>query len=423
MLVLLLSFVILLLLGLPLFFVLGISSLIYLIYDGTSLVVVAQKMISGIDSFSLLAVPFFILAGDLMYEGKLSEKLVGAANSLIGHLRGGLSSVTVVSAMFFAAISGSAPATTASVGTIMIPEMEKKGYSRSFSAALATASGPIGQIIPPSIPMIIYAVLANVSITKLFFAGIIPGILMGLSLMIVSYIYVRMNDVESKTKRSSFKEILSTLNRAKWALLAPIIILGGIYGGIFTPTEASVVAVVYGLLTSLLIYRSIKIKDLPKIFIKSANTSTMVISIIAVASLFGWIMARSGVAQELSKTILSLSDNPIIILILINVLLLIIGALMDNIAAIIILLPVLLPISDHLGMDPIHFGAMVVINFAIGMATPPIGYSLFVGASVSGLKVEQISKSLLPLLLAMLIVLMLVAYVPALTTWLPGLVD
>lgn len=423
MLVLLGSFIIFLILGLPLFFALGLSSLFYLLVDGTNLVVVAQKMITGIDSFSLLAVPFFILAGDLMYEGKLSEKLVGAANSIIGHIRGGLSHVTVVSAMFFSAISGSAPATTASVGTIMIPEMEKRGYKRSYAAALATASGPIGQIIPPSIPMIIYAVLANISIIKLFFAGIIPGILMGIALMLVSYIHVRINKIETQSKRSTFKEVIKSFYDAKWALLAPVIILGGIYGGIFTPTEASVVAVVYGLITSLFIYKSITFKELPKIFVKSANTSTMVMSIIAVASLYGWIMAKSGTAQELSAKILSISDNPIIILILINILLLIIGALMDNIAAIIILLPVLLPISEFIGMDPIHFGAMVIINFAIGMATPPIGYSLFVGASISGLKVEEVSKSLLPLLLAMIIVLMLITYIPAITTWLPSMIE
>jgi len=421
--VLFISFVVLLLLGLPLFFVLGLSSVIFLLYDGTSLVVVGQKIITGIDSFSLLAVPFFILAGDLMFEGKLSEKLVAAANSVVGHIRGGLSAVTVVSAMFFAAISGSAPATTAAIGSIMIPEMEKKGYSKKFAASLASAAGPIGQIIPPSIPMIIYAVLANISITKLFIAGVIPGILMGLALIAVCMIYVRVYNIEMQSPRATFKKVMQSFYRAKWALLAPVIILGGIYGGIFTPTEASVIAVVYGLVISLFVYRSIKIKELPKIFIKSVHTSTMVVSIISVATLFGWIMAKSGVAQDLARQILSISDNPIVILLLLNILLLIVGALMDNIAAIVILLPVLLPISEQLGLDPIHFGAIVVINFAIGMATPPIGYSLFVGASISGLKIEQLTKSLLPLLAAMIFVLMLITYIPAVTTWLPSLLD
>ena len=419
--VLFLSFIFLLVFGFPIIFAIGISSLLSLIYGDINLVVVAQKLITGTDSFSLLAVPFFVLAGEIMFKGGLSHRLIEFVKAAIGHFRSGLTFTTIVSSMFFAAISGSAPATTASIGSVMIPEMEKQGYPKSFGAALASASGPLGQIIPPSIPMIIYAVLANVSVGKLFLAGIIPGILLGVALMIAAAIITKKNNYGEKKQRSSFLEIWQAFIKAFWALLAPIIILGGIYGGVFTPTEAAVIAVVYGYIVSTFIYRSIKIKDIPELLVNTIKTSTIVISIISVASLFGWILAKEQAAQYASEFIFSITENKIIILIFINILLLLIGAVMDNIAAMVILMPVLLPISQFLGMDPIHFGAMVVINFAIGMATPPVGYSLFVGCSITNLSIEKVSKAILPLVITMIIGLLLITYIPWITLFIPNL--
>jgi C4-dicarboxylate transporter DctM subunit len=420
-LLLLISFLIFLFVGVPIPFSIGLSSLLVIIRGNLNTVLIPQRIIVGTDSFTLLAIPFFILAGELMFRGGLSKRLINVANIFLGRLRGGMSYVTVVAATFFAAISGSAPATTAAIGSIMIPEMEDGGYERSFAAALATASGPIGQMIPPSIPMVVWALMANVSITRLFLAGIVPGILMALALCIVSYIYARKNNVPKVESVFSWKEVVYVLKDGIWALLTPVIILGGIYGGFFTPTEAAAVAVFYGLIVGLFIYKDLKLKDLLGILISSVKTTTMVVFIISVASLFGWLMANYNIPQMIADAILSISSNKIIIMLLINVLLLILGAIMDNIAAMVILSSVLSFIAAQLGIDPVHFGAVVVINFAIGMITPPVGYALFVGASVSGLSIEKVSSRLWPLLIAELIVLLLLTYIPAITLTLPKL--
>jgi tripartite ATP-independent transporter DctM subunit len=419
--VLIISFIILLLIGMPVIFAIGVASVLSLLAGDINLIVVAQKMVTGTDSFSLLAIPFFILAGEIMHKGGLATRLIHFIKVLIGHYRSGLTSSTVVSSMFFAALSGSAPATTASIGSIMIPEMEKQGYKRSFSTALASAAGPIGQIIPPSIPMIVYAVLANISVGKLFLAGILPGILIGLALMITAAIVAKKNNYGERQERASFREIIMAFGQAFWALLAPVIILGGIYGGIFTPTEAAVVAVIYGFVVSRFVYKSLSLKNIPQLMASTVKTSTIVVSIISVAYLFGWILAKEQAAIHVSQYVLSITDNPIILLLLINVMLLLIGAVMDNIAAMIILLPVLLPIGAHLGIDPIHFGAIIIINFAIGMATPPIGYSLFVGCSISDLSIEQVSKAIVPFIIAMIICLLLITYIPTISLFIPNL--
>jgi C4-dicarboxylate transporter DctM subunit len=419
--VLVITFLILLFGGMPIPFAIGLASLISLWYGGLDFILLPQRIIAGTDSFSLLAVPLFILAGEIMQRGGLSSRLIRFANTLIGHITGGVAMVTVLSATFFAAISGSAPATTASIGSIMIPEMEKRGYPREFGAALSSAAGPIGQMIPPSIPMVIWAVTANVSISQLFLAGIIPGILMALALMLTSYIISRKNGYKGKENRSKLAEVWSTFKEGFWALMTPVIILGGIYGGIFTPTEAAAVSVVYGLIVGLFVYGDLKSKDLPEIFINTVKTSTIVIFVISVASLFGWIMAAEQIAPKVVQGLLSISTNKIIVLLMLNVILLIIGCLMDNIAAMVILSGVLTSIAAKIGIDPIHFGAIVVINFAIGMVTPPIGYSLFVGASISHLSIEQVSRAVWPFLVAMLIVLMLITYIPAITLFIPQL--
>ncbi|WP_119166117.1 TRAP transporter large permease [Algihabitans albus] len=407
--------------GVPIVFVLGLAAVIGLLIADIDLIVLAQRTISGTQIFSLLAIPGFVLAGDLMAAGGLSRRLVRVCQTLVQHLTGGLGMVTVLSATFFAAISGSAPATTAAIGRIMVPEMEKNGYRRDFSTALATASGPIGQMIPPSIPMVIWGVVAEESITRLFLAGIVPGLMIAIGLMVVSALSARAMGLRAKSRRATIKELGEAVWDGKWALAAPVIILGGIYGGIFTPTEAAAIGVAYGLLVGLFVHKEVHFKDLPHIVLQSMKTTTIVAFIIATASVFGWLVAIEQLPAALAAGIIGISDNPILILLMINLLLLFIGAVMDNIAAMIILGGVLTALGAELGLDPTHLGALVVINFAIGMATPPFGYSLFVGAAISKLSVEAISKALWPMLLVQILVLMLVTYVPAVTLFLPNL--
>ncbi|QPC44595.1 TRAP transporter large permease [Kaustia mangrovi] len=416
-----LTFLALLVGGVPIVATLALATLVGLWYADIDFIVLAQRTIAGTQVFSLLAIPGFVLAGDLMMHGGLSARLVRLCQALVRHVTGGLGMVTVLSASFFAAISGSAPATTAAIGKIMIPEMEARGYRRNFSTALATASGPIGQMIPPSIPMVIWGVVSEESISQLFLAGIVPGILIAGGLMVWCWISARAMGLSRETRRSTGKELLAALNDAKWALGAPAVILGGIYGGIFTPTEAAAVGVFYGLVVGLFVHRELKVASLYAIILESMKTTAIVCFIIATASAFGWLIALEQLPIALADAILSVSDNPIVILLMLNVALLVIGAVMDNIAAMIILGGVLTAIGSQLGLDPIHLGALVVINFAIGMATPPFGYSLFVGSAISKLSIEQISRALWPMLLIQIAVLMAVTYIPEVTLALPSL--
>lgn len=415
------GFGLLVFLGMPIAFCLGVAALAALYVADIDIIVLAQRLVSGAQSFTLLAVPCFILAGELMRVGGLSRRLVRVAQTMVQHLTGGLGMVTVLSATFFAAISGSAPATTAAIGNIMIPEMTKRGYRRDFSAALASASGPIGQMIPPSIPMVIWGVIAEESITKLFLAGLVPGLMTCVGLMLVCYFSARRMGVARETQRATRAELFDAIRDGKWALLAPVIILGGIYGGVFTPTEAGAVGVAYGIFVGMLLHRELRLRDLPGLFLRSMQTTTMVIFIVASAAAFGWLVALEQLPQTIADALLGVSDNPIVIMLMINLLLLFIGAIMDNIAAMIILGGVLTSIAAQIGIDPIHFGAIVVINFAIGMATPPFGYSLFVGAAISNLSVEAISRALWPMLAVQLVMLMLITFVPAFTLFLPNL--
>ena len=408
--------------GVPIAITLGLAAIAGLLMADLPTVVLAQRTISGTQIFTLLAIPGFILTGDLMMRGGLSKRLIRVGQALVGHVTGGLGMVTVISATFFAAISGSAPATTAAVGKIMIPEMDRQGYGRPFPTALATASGPIGQMIPPSIPMVIWGVVSEQSIGQLFLAGVVPGLMITAAFLIACRFTARRLGVEPSDRQATDAELGRALWDGKWALAAPVLILGGIYSGVFTPTEAAAVGVLYALIVGRFLHRELKFTDLYELILGSMKTTAIICFIIATAAAFGWLVAFERIPAELASVVLSISDNPIVILLLLNISLLIIGAVMDNIAAMIILGSVLTSIGMQLGLDPIHLGAIIVINFAIGMATPPFGYSLFVGAAISGLSIERIALAIWPLLLLQLLVLVSITFVPALTLTLPSLI-
>jgi tripartite ATP-independent transporter DctM subunit len=404
----------LLLIRVPLAFALGLSTIAALLIADIDLLIFAQRMVSGTQSFSLLAIPFFILAGDLMTAGGISRRLVDFADVLVRHFTGGLGMVTVLAAAFFAALSGSAPATTAAIGSIMIPEMEKRGYSRAYAAALAVAGGIIGPMLPPSIPMVVWGVMSETSISDLFLAGILPGLLLAAGLMGLTWRYAKKNNLPSRP-RASMAEIGKAFNAAKWALLGPVLVLGGIYGGIVTPTEAAIVATCYALFLGIVVYKEIDHTNIVRVTKNSLKTMTMVMFIIALANGFGWMIAFEQIPGQVTSSLEGFSDTPVLYLLMINLLMLVIGCVMDNLAAMIILASFLIPIGAQLGMDPVQFGAMVAINFTIGMATPPFGYTIFVGAAISRLSIGQISRPLLPMLGVMIAVLMAVAFIPATT--------
>ena len=414
------GFGILLVLGVPIVFAIGISSVIAMLMLDIDVVMLAQRLIAGTQSFALLAIPGFILAGDLMTAGGLSARLIKVADRLVRHVTGGMGMVSVLSSMFFACLSGSAPATTATVGSIMIPEMEKRGYSRRFATSLAVSVGPLGQIIPPSIPFIVWGVIAEQSITRLFLSGVIPGIVDGIAYMVVCYFFARRLGI-GKEPRATFRDLLRTAYEAKYSLFAPVIILGGIYGGIFTPTEASMVAAAYAFVIGVFVLKGIRLSDLGPLILRSMRTTAVVMFIIAAASAFCWLLAYEQVPDRLVRLLLSVSDSPIVILLLLNLMLLAIGAVMDNLAAMIILSTLLIDLGTQLGLDPIQLGPIVVINFAVGMETPPLGYSLFVGSAISGLKIEEIARGMLPFFLVDVGMLMFVSFVPPATLFLPKL--
>lgn len=419
-----LTLFILLIVSVPIGICLGLATMIVMIFvDGTPpIVLLARSVVTGADSFPLIAVPLFILAGDLMQHGGMSRRLVGFANALIGHIRGGLAYVNVLACVFFAAISGSSPATVAAIGSNMIPEMEKVGYSRNFSGALTASSGMIGVMIPPSIPFIIYGVTAEVSIGKLFLAGVIPGVLFALMFMLIARILLRNDSVAQQSSTPTKRPgVWQSFRSSIWALLVPGIILGGIYSGIFTPTEAGAVAVVYAAIIGIFVYGDITIKDLPEILAGSAKTSGTILILVIMATAFGRLITLAQIPANLANTITSLSDNPIVILLLINLLLLVIGMFMETISSIIIMTPILLPVAVALGVDPIVFGVILTVNLAIGFCTPPLGVNLFVASSISKVSIENLSRAILPFFVGMLVLLMLVTYIPAISLALPSL--
>ncbi len=410
------SFIGLLLLSVPIGISLGFSSMLtILITRPISLESFAQAMMGGLDSFPLMAVPLFTLAGDIMGRGGISKRLINVAEIFFGRMTGGLGVVAIVACMFFAAISGTGSATVAAIGCIMIPSMVQKGYKRDFSAALIATSGTIGVIIPPSIPMVVYAIAAGTSVTSMFMAGVIPGIIVGLTLSVYAVIVSKKRGYTGNAKRYSGKEIAAIFVDALPSLMVPVVVLGGIYGGVFTPTEAAGVAVVYGFLVSRFIYKELDTREIPKIAFNSMFICSTVLIIIGTSSGFGRILTITQVPTQIANFILSLTTSRVLVLLFINILLLIVGTFMETNASIIILVPILLPVVTKLGVDPIHFGIIMVLNLAIGFVTPPLGANLFMACQVSGVKFDDIIRSIGPWIIVMCIVLLLVSYIPAIS--------
>ncbi len=408
--------------GVPIAISLGMSSLVIILMYGTSTVLFqARSIVTAVNSYPLLAVPLFILAGDLMYTGGLTKRIIAFVDSLVGSVKASLAYVNILASTFFAAISGSSPATVAAIGTNMIPEMEKRGYSKEYSTSITAASGMIGVMIPPSIPFIVYGIAAEQSVSTLFIAGVIPGLLFAVGYMITAYVLYKRQGIEATSHKFHITKVIKSFKEAFWALLAPVIILGGIYGGIFSPTEAAAVAVFYAFVVGLFIYKDLKVKSIFKTFIKSGLTSGTVLVLVAFASTFGRLLTLQQVPAQLANFLTSVSDNPIIILLIINIFLLFIGMFMETIASIIILTPILLPVITAIGVDPIMFGVILTVNLAIGFCTPPLGVNLFVASGVSGLSIEKISKSILPYFVVMLLLLLLISYVPAISLTLPNM--
>lgn len=392
----------------------------FLVQGDFPMLMVIQRLYAGVDSFPLMAVPLFMLAGSLMEAGGISQRVVRLAEALVGWVPGGLAAVSVVSAMFFAGISGSAAADTAAVGAILIPEMVRRGYDRGFASVIQASGGSIGVIIPPSIPMIIFGFLTGASVSKLFVAGILPGILIGLSLIGVSIVVARRHGY-GEMRSFSWKGFHAALWDAKWALGAPVVILGGILGGVFTATESAAVAVFYGLFVGLAVHRELSIGQLPAILFRSMILSSVVLFIIAMASVFSWLMAIEEIPTKIAGQLLGLSDNPLVLLLLVNVMLLIAGTFVETTASLILLVPVLLSLLPKLGIDLVQLGAIVVINLAIGMLTPPLGICLVVACGLADCSLEKAIERLVPFLLVLLVDLALITYWKPMTLWLPQL--
>ncbi|MGD8562283.1 MAG: TRAP transporter large permease [Desulfarculaceae bacterium] len=408
-------------LGMPIAFALGVSSVAALQFaSSVPLSLAAQRLFTGSDSFTLMAIPFFMLAGALMEKGGISRRLVDFAHSLVGGIYGGLGMVAVLAAMFFAGISGAAAADTAAVGSVSIPAMIKKGYKKGFAAAIQAAGGSIGVIIPPSIPMIIFGVVGGVSISKMFLGGFIPGALIGLGLMVSSYFLAKRAGYR-RDAAATLGEVWRYFKDAVWALLMPVIILVGILGGIFTPTEAAVVAALYGLVVGMFVYRELRPSDLPRIFARAAVATSTVMLLIATASIFAWVLTAERVPQDIAAYLTTLTSSPLALYTLILIMLLVVGTFMETSASLIILTPVFLPVATKFGIDPVHFGVVMVSALAMGMLTPPLGICLFISCNIAQIQLSEIIRFVWPFLAVMAGCLLLITYIPDLVMFIPGI--
>jgi len=416
-----LSFVVILLAGMPIVFALGLAATIGLVVDGTlPLTIIPQRMTGMIDTFALLAVPFFVLAGELMERGGISKRLVEMVSAFIGHFRGGLAMVCVVSSMIFAGITASSAADAAAIGAILIPAMIRQGYSAPFCASVQAASATMGPIIPPSTLAIIYAALTGVSIGSLFLAGMVPGLLMGLSLLFLARYYaIRM--VEATSEPADFRTRLASLRSAVWALFVPVIILGGILSGIFTATESGAMAVVYALLVGLFVYKELKLSDLPDIFVRSTMITGMVMIVLSAAGIFAWILVTQNLPRIAADFLMAITQNAGIVMLLIIVFMLFIGMVMEIVAAGIIMIPVLAPIGMAMGFNEVHFGMVIMMTMALGAVTPPVGVTLFVAMGIAGARLSEVNRYIWPMVFVLAAVVLLVAFVPEVALFVPRL--
>jgi C4-dicarboxylate transporter DctM subunit len=409
-------------LNVPIGFALGVATAASMIFGGSamSLALIPQRMVAGVNTFPLLAIPFFMMAGAVMERGGVSKRIVNLSTVFVGHIRGGLAAVSILACTFFAAISGSTPATAAAVGSLTIPEMEKRGYDKDYAAAVVAAAGCLGVIIPPSITMVVFGVIANVSIGKLLIGGIIPGGILSLMLLITNLVCASRAGYATEVKKN-IKEAWVALKDAIWALLMPIIILGGIMTGIFTPTESAAIAVLYGLIVGFFIYGELTIKDLGPIFYKSALNSAMIMLLIGTANPFGWVMTSLQVPTMVSNFMLSITSNPLGLFFMVMLLLLILGTFMETAAILMLVVPMVAPLMQNAGVDMVHFGVLTVIALAIGMATPPVGIALFATCSIAKVSIGKISRKIVPFLAAFIIGLTILVLIPQITIFLPNL--
>ena len=421
-LILVVSFFAMIIMRFPIAFAIGLSSILTTLYLGLSLQQIAQLMVKGVNVFTLMAVPFFILAGEIMGAGGISDKLIELSNALIGWVRGGLAMVNVIASMFFGGISGSSTADTASLGTILIPMMKDEGYDEEFATNITMTSSVQGLLIPPSHNMVMYATVAgSVSVGRLFLAGYVPGIVLGIALCIYSY-YVAVKRNYPKGDPFSIKNVIRTIGSSIWGLITVLIVVFGVVAGVFTATESAAIAVLWSIFVSIVIYRKIRLRDLWHLMERSLNTLAIVLILISTSQVFGWLLTYLKMPEMIANAILGISDNRIVILLILNVLMLVLGTIMDMSAIILVATPILLPIATSVGVDPVHFGAIMILNLGIGLLTPPVGGTLFVGSAVSGVKIERLIKGLLPQLGVMIIVLLIITYIPDAVMWLPNLV-
>ena len=409
-------FLIFLFFGLPVGFALGIASLGGIAYGSYPISVMAQRFFTAVDSFPLMAIPLFMLAGALMSHGGITKRIIDFALCFVGHIKGGLAMVVAITGIIMGGISGSGVADAAAIGAIMVPEMSKRKYDRAFSGALCACCGSIGLIIPPSIAIIIFACTANVSIGDLFMAAYAPGICIGLGFLLYCYIITRIKNYPNEEKIQA-KETIRRFKDAIWALIMPLIIVVGIRGGIFTATEGGAVISIYGLLVGMFIYKDTKIKDLPAILLEAAESTATIGTIICATTLFSWLLTSEQIPAKITTWLISLTDNKFLLLFLINILLLITGMFIDSGPAIMLLAPILCPVATSLGVNLVQFGLVMVMNLTIGLLTPPVGTAMYVGSNVSGVPIKDISRALLPFIGIMFAALMLVTYVPAFTSW------
>jgi tripartite ATP-independent transporter DctM subunit len=417
----LIVFLFLVFMGVPIYFSFGLTATAACIIGNLPLEIIAQRLIIGMDSFVLLAVPGFIVAGEIMVQGGISKRIVDFSNAVVGHLKGGLSMVTVLTGMIIGGIAGSAVAETAATASVMVPSLEKENYPKEFCAALVGTAGPVGNIIPPSIPMVVYSMVSGLSLLHLLLAGYLPGMIIGFALMGYCYIICKKRGYGRSTVRFSWRAFAVASKRSILAIIIPVVVVGGIVSGVFTPTESAIIAVIYSLIVTLFIYKEMGWRDIPKILSDSAKTAAKLVIIMGAGSVFSYISINEGVPEMFKNFMLGISSNKYVILFVLNLIFLFAGCLIDILVATIIFVPVLIPLEQALGLDPLHVAMIFIINMSIGLLTPPVGYSLYVSSAISGVSVETVAKHAIPFVLIMIVILCLMTVYPPLTVFVPGL--